>query len=56
MMTFIMMTLSFTVAILLTTGLTFVFMTSKFGTKLYMKLINKYLNNMDTICDEIESK
>lgn len=52
MLNFIMMTISFTVAILLVMVLSFVVMMSPKVMKGYMKLIAKYMKNMEKIAEE----
>ena len=52
MLTFVMMTLSFTVAILLSMGLSFMVMTNKKVMKWYMNYIVKMMSNMDQIVDD----
>lgn len=52
MLTFVMMTLSFTVAILLSIGLSFMIMTNKKVMKWYMNYIVKMVSNMDQLVDD----
>ena len=52
MLNFIIMTISFTVAILLASGLALVIMLQPKVTKWYMKLIMKYMKNMEKIAEE----
>jgi len=52
MMAFVLMTLSFTVAILLSIGLSFMIMTNKKVMKWYMNYIFKMVSDMDQIVDD----
>ena len=52
MMAFVLMTLSFTVAILLSIGLSFMVMTNKKVMKWYMNYIFKMVSDMDQIVDD----
>ena len=55
MLDFIILTLSFTMAILLAMGLTFVIMLHPKVVKWYMKQAWKYMNQIDEITEEIVS-
>lgn len=52
MMDFVMMTVSFTVSILLATGVMFILMLNQKVMKWYMKMIVKYVENMEKITTE----
>lgn len=56
MMDFIMMTISFTVAILLASGLGFLIMTNQKVMKWYMNYFAKTMNKFDNALDELEAK
>ena len=53
---FIVLTIGFTVAILLSTGLMFVIMLNKYVMKWYMKYICKAMKNMDDVCSDVLSE